>query len=216
VTKVERYVLAGVLLSLVAGCASDEQGEPQEPSDPGEVAVGEPLFLETRFAQFFPDQNGGRVNTPLSEGDPVMDLTQTTLAPLPGPFQGQSMNCRACHLVDEQADFRSGGVRTYSDFARRSPVPTRQDGRVTTARNSPALVNASLPRSVPFFLHFDGEFASLTDLVEATLTGRNFGWLPDEHAAAVAHIAGVIRDKDPAQPGARLTTNNLLAEADRF
>ncbi len=125
-----------------------------------------------------------------------MDLTQTTRAPLPGPFQGQSMNCRACHLVDEQADFRGGGVRSYADFARRSPVPEREDGRVTALRNSPALVDATLVRSGPFLLHFDGEFASVADLVKGTLTGRNFGWLADESPTAVAHIAAVVRGDD--------------------
>lgn len=34
------------------------------------------------------------------------------------------------------------------------------------------------------------------DLVEGTMTGRNFGWLPDEHATALAHIADVIRNDD--------------------
>ena len=37
---------------------------------------------------------------------------------------------------------------------------------------TPILVNASLQRDVPFFLHFDAEFAIAQDLVMATLTGR--------------------------------------------
>ena len=45
----------------------------------------------------------------------------------------------------------------------------------------------------PTFLHFDGEFASPQDLVRATLTGRNFGWAPDQSLQAMAHIAQVIR-----------------------
>jgi cytochrome c peroxidase len=44
--------------------------------------------------------------------------------------------------------------------------------------------------------HFDGEFRNLVDLIEGTLTGRNFGWLPDEHDAAVQHIATIIREDD--------------------
>jgi hypothetical protein len=57
-------------------------------------------------------------------------------------------------------------------------------------------VNASLARDGGFFLHFDGEFTSDEDLVVGTLTGRNFGWLAGERAAAVAHVARVIRDDD--------------------
>jgi Di-haem cytochrome c peroxidase len=124
-----------------------------------------------------------------------MDFTTTTGDPLPGPFAGSSMNCRSCHLVDEQKEFLDGGNRTYADFARRSPVPPRPDGKLTSPRNSPPLVNALLKRR-DLFLHFDGEFTSIEDLVRGTLTGRNFGWLPNERARAVAHIAHIIRDDD--------------------
>jgi cytochrome c peroxidase len=106
------------------------------------------------------------------------------------------MNCRACHLVDEQLDTPGGGMRTYADFARRSPVPAREDGRLTAVRNSPPLVNASLPRSGGLLLHFDAEFATLEGLVRDTLTGRNYGWMPGEAAFAVAHVARVIREDD--------------------
>jgi len=88
------------------------------------------------------------------------------------------------------------GIRTYADYARRSPIPDRGDGRTHTPRNSPALVNASITRDENFYLHFDGEFPSAEDLVEGTFTGRNFGWLPGERADAVAHIARVIREDD--------------------
>ena len=124
-------------------------GELPEDADPPEVAIGERLFLETRFAQFFFANANGNANAVLPAGDPVMDTTQTTGEPLPGPFAGQSMNCRNCHFVDEHLGapgLPSSGVRTYADFARRSPVPQRGDGIITTPRNSPPLVNASLAR----------------------------------------------------------------------
>jgi hypothetical protein len=172
---------------------------PAEPTreefDPPEITIGERLFLETRFSQFFGAYvtNGGDVNTPSVTGDPVVDDTVTPGNPLPGPFAGQSMNCRACHLVDEQLETPGGGMRTYGDFARRSPVPDRGDGKVTAPRNSPPLVNASLPRDIGLLLHFDGEFATMADLVKATFTGRNFGWLPRESNAAITNLARVIR-----------------------
>jgi cytochrome c peroxidase len=175
----------------------------EEEADPAEVAIGERLFLETRFAQFFFANSGGDANAVPPTGDPTMDFTVTTGSPLPGPFAGASMNCRSCHLVDEQTGVTGGGNRTYADFARRSPLPARADGQSVTPRNSPPLVNASLKRA-DFLLHFDGEFSTLEDLVKETLTGRNFGWLPHERAQAIAHIAHIIRHDDG---------NGLLAQS---
>ena len=61
------------------------------------------MFLETRFAQAFKVflDNGGNVNDP-GAGDAVVDTVETVGAPItPGPFSGRSMNCRACHMVDD-------------------------------------------------------------------------------------------------------------------
>ncbi|MBV8880494.1 MAG: hypothetical protein JO332_11050 [Planctomycetaceae bacterium] len=182
------------LLLLSSSCQKlSEEGEEGEAPDPAEVAAGERLFLETRFAQFFSQNCGGDVNAVLSSGDPALDDTVTVTGALRGPFKGKSMNCRACHLVDEHAASPLGGVRAYADFARRSPIPDRGDGRTLTPRNSPTLVDSTVPRSAPLFLHFDGEFATLEDLARGTFTGRNFGWLPAEQSQAVAHLAAVIR-----------------------
>ncbi|MEO8368557.1 MAG: hypothetical protein ABI806_05110 [Candidatus Solibacter sp.] len=167
--------------------------------DPPEVVIGERLFKETRFAQAFRAflDGGHGPNEPMTSGDLVMDTTVTTSAPLAGPFAGQSMNCRACHLVDEHVGAAGGGMRSYNDFARRSPVPHRtQDTKTAAPRNSPPLVNASLTRAVGMQLHFDAEFTSLPDLVAGTLTGRNYGWLPTERAQAVQTVARVIREDD--------------------
>ena len=86
-------------------------------------------------------------------------------------------------------------MRSYSDYASRSPVPARSDDMLTTVRNSPALVDASLPRR-NFMLHFDGEFSSLNHLVRGTLTGRNMGWLPGEEEIAIEHLCKIIRGDD--------------------
>jgi hypothetical protein len=134
------------------------------------------------------------------------------------------MNCRQCHLVDEEGYGPYGnntlGNRTYADFARRSPLPDIGDGRTHTPRNSPMLVeslspsqtpqffepgflfsptsnyDSLMPGQPPLFLHRDGQFASAHDLIIDTLTGRNYGWRPTEYATAVAHIAHIIRDDD--------------------
>ena len=170
-----------------------------EEADPPEVTNGERLFLETRFAQLFKIflDDGGDVNDPLPQGDPALDkVTNWQLPPdqyADGPFAGQSMNCRSCHFVDELLDGPNYGMNTYSDFARRSPIPARKDGKHISVRNAPPLVNAALPRQM-FFLHADAEFPTMVDLVKGTLTGRNYGWLSDEQEAAISHIARIIRE----------------------
>lgn len=200
--------LCATLLALLSGNGSLVISSPvlaqdvEEAGDPPEIVIGERLFLETRFAQFFKQflSGGTGVNDPLPAGDSVMDTTVTVGEPLPGPFAGQSMNCRACHLVDEHVETPGGTMRTYADFARRSPVPAREDGATTAPRNSPALVNATLPRTGGLLLHFDAEFATTADLVKDTFTGRNFGWLPGERALAIAHLARVVREDDGTGP----------------
>jgi cytochrome c peroxidase len=177
-------------------------GFPEPRADPAKIAIGERFFLETRFSQFFFANSRGDANASLAQGDSVVASSVTIGKPLPGPFAGHAINCRSCHLVNEhQAAGR--GNRTYADYARRSPVPLRSDGKTQTARNSPAMVNATIPRERALFLHFDGEFVSGKDLVKATLTGRNFGWMPGEHAQAVQHLAHIIRDDDGRGPLAR-------------
>lgn len=181
--------------------------------------IGERLFLETRFSQFFftnsdgdvnaivpniinSDYTGGEIiafgdtNVVLTNGDPVVATLKTIYGPQAGPFAGLSMNCRQCHLVNEMQNSRGAnflGNRTYCDFSTRSPVPNIGDGNVVTPRRSPTLVNALLGRSPPLFLHWDGQFATPQALVIETMTGRNYGWKPTEYAAAIHHIANVIR-----------------------
>ncbi len=194
-----------VLSLLLAGCSGGSSSPPPVSvatvRTPGaEAAVGERLFVETRFAQTFKVylDSGGKVNDSLPVGDPVMDLSETTRpgVGLPGPFAGLTMNCRACHLVDEHVGTPGGGMRTYADFAQRSPVPNRSDGKRTAPRNSPPLVNASLDRSGGELFHFDGEFSTMEELTASTFTGRNFGWLPGQKTEAIAHIVRVIRGDD--------------------
>ncbi len=184
-----------ILLSIgvANGYAEEEEG------DPAEIGIGERLFLETRFAQFFFQNSDGDANSSIGAGDPVLFETETLGEPLPGPFTGQSMNCRACHLVDEHLEAPGGGMRTYTDFARRSPIPDRPihqggDGLTHAPRNSPPLVNASLDRQGGLLLHFDAEFTTMEDLVQSTLTGRNYGWLASEFGQAISHIAHIIRN----------------------
>jgi hypothetical protein len=155
--------------------------------------------METRFAQAFKEflDAGGDVNDP-NAGDPVVDSVETvgTSISAEAPFKGMSMNCRSCHFVDDLLSAPGGSMRTYTDLARRSPIPARADAKTHAPRNSPALVNATLDRPGGMLLHFDAEFNSTEELVAGTFTGRNFGWLPGERARAGAHIARVVRGDD--------------------
>src|SRR5262249_13043603 len=144
------------------------------PVDPPEVTIGERLFLETRFAQYFAAHFSGNVNAPLTQGDPTVNYVKTTDGKFLGPFAGTSVNCRACHFVDELGEEDGGGNRTYADFASRSPVPDRGDGQLTAPRNALNMVDSSIARQAGLLLHGDGEFATLEALVDSTLTGRNF------------------------------------------
>ena len=188
--------LALVTGIFVQGCGSSAapaaptESDATPPADP----IGEALFLDTRFSEFFA-ANMTSVNAPLLSGDPSVGQVQTLNGPLPGPFAGQSTNCRSCHFVTEFQGVAGAGIRTYSDFTTRSPLPAKQpNGFDHTPRNSMQMVDSFTTRSGPLFVHFDGEFASGEDLVVGTMTGRNFGWQPSQYAQAVAHIARVIRE----------------------
>ena len=198
ITSVAVATAACVILPVIASRAQDDE------SVDGSANIGERLFLETRFAEFFYTNSGGNANAVLANGDPVVSNVASIYGPLPGPFAGYSMNCRQCHMVEEEETTANASIlpsydtgnRTYCDFAQRSPVPDNGDGRVTTPRNAMPLVDSLLPRSTPLFLHFDGQFATPEDLVVGTLTGRNYGWTPTQYATAIHHIANIIRNDD--------------------
>jgi len=180
-----------IILGLVSNvsCTADtnEKADAKD-ADPAEIAIGERLFLETRFAQAYYANPG--------KADPALQYTLTMDEPLQGPFVGKTMNCRACHMVDEHQTISTAGMRTYADFSHNSPIPDRKDGQRFTPRNSMSLVNINVAMEHGVLFHFDGEFNSMEDLVRATLTGRNYGWLVGESEQAIRHIAEIIRKDD--------------------
>jgi cytochrome c peroxidase len=199
------------LVLLIQGCGSGlaPNAPTESDSTPPADSIGEALFLDTRFGQFFAANMTG-VNAPLPAGDPVVNQVQTTNGTLPGPFAGQAINCRSCHFVTEFQGVPNAGNRTYSDFTTHSPMPRMQaNGFDHTPRNSMQMVDSFTSRSGPLFLHFDGEFASGEDLVVGTLTGRNFGWSPTQYDQAIAHIAQVIRQDDGSSQLAADRLNSL-------
>jgi hypothetical protein len=195
-----------VLVSCSAGQAPNFKTESEV--TPAEDSIGERLFLDTRFAQFFATRMTG-VNQPLAVGDPVVQLVSVLNGVLPGPFAGQSINCRSCHFVTEFQGVSGAGNRTYSDFTAHSPIPLPMNSFTDTPRNSMHMVGSLQPHPGPAFLHFDGEFATPEDLVKATLTGRNFGWAPTQFQQALAQVALVIRQDDGSDQLAKDRTNGL-------
>jgi hypothetical protein len=197
-------------LCLITSCNAGQAPNfpAEDDATPAEDSIGERLFLDTRFAQYFATHMTG-VTQPLAVGDPVVEQVYTTNGTLPGPFAGQSMNCRSCHFVTEFQGVAGAGNRTYSDFTRRSPIPLPMNGFTQTPRNSMHMVGSLQSHPGPTFLHFDGEFATPEDLVKATLTGRNFGWGPTQYQQALAQVALVIRGDDGSDQLAQDRTNGL-------
>src|ERR1700759_2481213 len=164
-----------LLLLAMAGCGTGKAPAfPQESEGgaPAEQNIGERIFVDTRWAQYFATHMTD-VNTPLAVGDPVVATTQVYDAPggtLPGPFAGQSINCRSCHFVVEFQGVANAGNRTYADFTDHSPIPRALNGFTSTPRNSQEMVGSMQPHNGPSFLHFDGEFTDPADLAKQTIT----------------------------------------------
>ncbi len=94
------------------------------------------------------------------------------------------VSCVSCHAVAPR----------ISAAPVRNPVPDRGDGQRQTPRHAQGMIGALEPAAAGWgLLHWDGEFASVEELVKGAFTGRNFGWLPGEKALAVQHFAQVIR-----------------------
>ncbi|HTZ33037.1 MAG TPA: hypothetical protein VMH31_11300 [Methylomirabilota bacterium] len=191
-----------VCLGLIAtmglnGCGSGTAPDPKPEVEgaPSDQNVGERIFIDTRFAEYFAENMTG-TNESLAVGDPVVAQVSTSAGVLPGPFAGESINCRSCHFVTEFTDVPKARNRTYADYVEHSPMPRMVNGFTSTPRNAMQMVGSMQPHAGPQFLHFDGEFHSAEDLVKATITGRNFGWKPGQYAQAVAHIARIIREDD--------------------
>ena len=202
-------------VGLVLGCGSGTGSgtapaisTENESATPAADPIGERLFLDTRFAKFFFQHMTG-YNVPLASGDPVVATVLNPAGNLPGPFAGKSTNCRSCHFVTEFQGVANAGNRTYSDFTTRSPLAVSQNGFDTTPRNSMQMVNTFRTDGGMQFLHFDGEFASGEDLVVGTVTGRNFGWAPEDYTVALHHIANVIRSDDGSDQLAADRSNGL-------
>jgi hypothetical protein len=215
--RIEKRKLPKTLLAWVmaiaagnTGCGSGKAPGPVQEAEgaPADQNVGERIFIDTRFAEYFA-QNMTGVNDPLPVGDAVVAQVNTPIGTVPGPFVGESINCRSCHFVTEFTTVKGVGNRTYADFVTHSPIPRKIKGITSTPRNAMQMVGSLQPHGGPTFLHFDVEFATSQDLVLATFTGRNFGWSPEQYQQSIAHIAKVIREDNGNNAGSRTYTHGI-------
>jgi len=160
--------LAMAALTFLSACGSgDAPPLPVEVDGgaPAEQQIGERLFVDTRFAEYFAAHMTG-VNDPLTVGDPVVQTVQNVLTgPQPGPFAGQSINCRSCHFVVEFQGVPGAGNRTYADFTTRSPLPLAMNGFTTTPRKPSAPYDKELPglNHVAFGVHEPAHLRQIED-----------------------------------------------------
>ncbi len=107
------------------------------------------------------------------------------------PLGDMAVSCATCHpRVDA-----NGGYRAFTEPRALSWHPWRyEDPGRQTLRNAPTLFEVAEHR----FVHADGAFRSLEDQSAATLTGRNFGWLPEEADAAARAVASLARMDEAA------------------
>ena len=198
-TGTSRWGLAVCAALLCTGCLQGPGASPVDPFKPADQALGERIFRDPRFSQWFATHSTS-VNAFPTTGDPTVANAEDALGPaMPGSLAGAGMACSLCHLVEQNALASGTNMRAYSDYAQRSPIPDRGDGASTTPRNSPPMVDALVPRDGPMFLHLDGQFNSAEDLIAFTFTNRNLGWLPTEYTQALANLARTIREDDCTQ-----------------
>lgn len=158
------------------------------------VAMGERLFLEDRFSQFFFYESNGVVNSKLVRGSRDLDNIDIFGQSFPSPFAGSAKSCSSCHMVDQALD--DFGMRGYNEFSAQSKIPVRVDGLSHTPRNTPNLVGIGSKWAQNRTSHWDGEFFDHSETVLGNMTGRNMGWLGHEKQIALKNIVKVIREDD--------------------
>src|SRR6185295_1367440 len=108
-----------LLCSLSSTVVSAGESGVREPPRPPEVLLGDRLFRETRFAEYYAQRAGRNLNVVLQESDPAVEpIGLYTGGALPNPDRATSMSCRQCHLGDDFIRVRPLLGRTYADFSR--------------------------------------------------------------------------------------------------
>src|SRR3954464_10218433 len=117
-TRASAFFAAVFLLSACSNATHDTQPL-TDPSDTPESRVGERLFRDPRFSQYFFAAAAGDVNAKVV-GDPVLRTLPHEGGALKNPFAGQTISCVSCHIVDDAMKVPGGSMRAYADFAPRT------------------------------------------------------------------------------------------------
>ena len=113
-----------------------------------QATVGERLFAEPRFAQFFQTHCAGKVNAVLAAGDPSLETIAASSVDgsvVKNQAPEKSLSCASCHfgaVHGGEPGLPAKGTTLFGDFFARSPVSARSDQQLTTVRNTPPLVAA--------------------------------------------------------------------------
>ncbi len=162
-------------------------------SDDASEALGERMFNDIRFSQYFLEKSNGNVNYELKSGSTDLDTIIIRGQETVSPFAGTAKSCASCHMVDQSFESNPGGMRGYNDFAQLTKIPARYDGKKHTLRNTPTLVGIGSKYALNRFSHHDGEFHDHSQTVLGNFTGRNMGWLTEDKKAALKNIINIIR-----------------------
>lgn len=159
-------------------------------------ALGERMFNDIRFSQYFKKVSRGNVNYNFNgeDGSPELETIVIRGQEHDSPFSGQASSCASCHMVDQAFDLSPGGMRGYNDFSSRTKVPLRGDSNTHTLRNTPTLVGIGSKYAQNRFSHFDGEFHDHSQTVLGNFSGRNMGWLKKEKKVALKNIVNIIKE----------------------
>ncbi len=162
-------------------------------TNPSLIDLGEKLFGDFRFSEYFFKASGGNPNFKISKGDSHLNFISTSKGNVISPFKGQAQSCTSCHMVDQ--GFSELGMRGYNDFSQTTKVPKRNiDNQTHTLRNTPTLVGVGSRYAQNRLSHYDGEFVDHSQTVLGNFTGRNMGWLKSEKETALKNITRVIRE----------------------
>jgi cytochrome c peroxidase len=157
-------------------------------------SLGERMFNDIRFSQYFHTVSAGNVNHELKVGSSELDTIVIRGHESPSPFAGQAISCASCHMVDQASLQTPGGMRGYNDFAQLTKIPQRGDTKKLTLRNTPSLIGIGSKYARNRFSHYDGEFHDHSETVLGNFTGRNMGWLKKDKKSALRNIVMIIKE----------------------
>jgi cytochrome c peroxidase len=121
---------------------------------------------------------------------------------LGNPGANLATSCRTCHVTPEA----SNDDRRWTDKLALSVMPASdRGGKLTTARNTPTLLDCTTEKTFPS----DGAVGSLPGYLSLKLTSEHMGWRPGEEEQAKKEIQALLVNDDGSDP---LAEGNYAAQ----